>query len=446
METGGILSVTGSLTNDGAITTNEANLQGAANAFTVTGTLTNNPGATVTLGAHGDTNDTASVGLLSNAGTFTVDKGAILKLTATGADSNTGTVALHGGTLSVQSGGAFTNEGTLDQENGGKLNVTGGLTNGGTLSTNGSNLGGAANSITVTGKLANGAGATVTIGANNDTADKATVGYLANAGTITVELRELFLTLSAAATDTNSGTIAVDGTLDINAATTLSGTGSLTITNGAITGSSAAPTFKNTSTIQGSGTISNLGITNAGVLSANQAAPLVILPAAAGLNNTGAILVGTGGTMQIGTSAGGALTNFANNTLTGGTYNLSGTLQFGAAGTTVATNAASITLNGAGQMLDFGNNNILAGFNNNASTGTFKLASGASLTTTGGSFTNAGADTFGRHRHHLYARRQFLQLHADGRLGSGERDLDLYESRHAGGQRRIARRHRHAGL
>ena len=44
-------------------------------------------------------------------------------------------------------------------------------------------------------------------------------------------------------------------------------------------------------------------------------------------------------------------------------------------------------------MLDFGNNNILAGFNNNAAAGVFKLNSGASLTTTGGSFTNAGLFT-----------------------------------------------------
>jgi hypothetical protein len=184
----------------------------------------------------------------------------------------------------------------------------------------------------------------------------------------------------------------VNGTLDIKAATTLSGTGALTLT-GAITGLGSGLTFKNSSTIQGSGTISSLAIINAGLLSANQAAPLIILPTAAGLKNTGTILVSAGDTMQIGTSAGGALTNFANNTLTGGTYNLSGTMQFGASGTTIATNAANITLNGAGQMLDFGNHNILAGFNNNASTGVFRLASAASLTTTGGSFTNAGSFT-----------------------------------------------------
>jgi hypothetical protein len=157
----------------------------------------------------------------------------------------------------------------------------------------------------------------------------------------------------------------VSGTLDIKAATTLSGAGVAHPDQRRHHRAERRATLTNNSTIQGSGTISNLGITNAGTLSANQAAALIILPTAAGLDNTGTIKVSAGDTMQIGTSAGGALTNFSGTTLTGGTYNLSGTLQFGASGTTIATNAANITLSGAGQMLDFGNNNILAGFNNN---------------------------------------------------------------------------------
>ena len=395
LEQKGKLTVTGNLTNSGTLTTNNSNLGGGANTITVTGTLTNNASDSVTIGAHNDTADTASVGLLSNAGTVTVDKGATLKLTATGADSNTGSIALDSGTMTIASGGVLTNSGTLDAESGGKLTVTGGLTNAGTLSTNGSNAGGAANAITITGKLTNNASANVTIGANNDTSDTATVGYTTNAGTITVDTGAT-LTLTTDTTDTNTGTIAVNGTLDLKgSATTLSGAGSLTLTNGFITGVGTLPTFKNSSTIKGSGTISNLGITNAGLLFANQAAPLIILPTSAGLSNTGTLEVGAGDTMVIGTSAGGALTNFSsvNNTLTGGIYNLTGTLQFGASGTTIATNAANITLNGTGQMLDFGSNNILAGFNNNASTGVFKLASAASLTTNGGTFTNLGTFT-----------------------------------------------------
>ena len=392
LEQRGTLMVTGNLTNTGTLTTNTSNLGGGANTITVTGTLTNDASDTVTIGAHGDTTDTASVGLLANAGTITVDKGASLKLTATGADSNTGAIALDSGTMTVASGGVFTNSGTLDEEGGGKLSVTGNMTNAGTLTTNASNQGGAANSITVSGKLTNSGSGTATIGDNNDTSDKATVETLANSGTITVDTGAT-LTLSASGSDTNAGAIAVTGTLDIDKAATLSGAGAITLTGGAITGMGGTATLDNKSTIQGSGTISNLGITNSGTLSANQAAALIILPTAAGLDNTGTIKVSAGDAMQIGTSAGGALTNFSGATLTGGIYSITGTLQFGASGATIATNAANITLNGTGEMVDFSGHNILAGFNNNASTGVFKLASAASLTTTGGSFTNAGLFT-----------------------------------------------------
>jgi hypothetical protein len=202
------------------------------------------------------------------------------------------------------------------------------------------------------------------------------------------------LTLSTAATDTNAGTVAVSGTLDIKAATTLSGAGTITLTNGAITGLTGGPALTNATTIQGAGTISNLGITNSGSLLANQSSPLIILPTAAGLNNTGTLGVSTGDTMQIGTSAGGALLNFSGTTLTGGTYNVGGTLQFGASGATLATNAATIALTGTGaKIINFGSTNILAGFKNNGATGSFTLAGGAALTTTAGTFTNAGLFT-----------------------------------------------------
>jgi hypothetical protein len=396
LEQASSLTVSGNFTNSGTLTTNNENLQGGANTLTVTGTLTNNALDTVTIGANNDTSDVASAGLLSNAGTVTVDKGATLKLTSAGTDTNSGAIALNGGKLTMLAG-ALTNSGTIDLEQQGALTAVGNLTNSGTITTNNANLQGAANTITVYGALTNDVGANVTIGANNDTSDKATVSVLANSGTVTVGTGAS-LTLQSTATDTNSGTIAVNGTLNINAAATLTGAGTLTLTNGAITGLAAGSALTNNSVIQGSGTISNLGIVNAGYLVANQATPLIVLPSSAGLNNTGSILVGAGDTMQIGTSAGNALLNLAAAastpwTLTGGTYNLSGTLQFGAPGTTLQTNAASITLSGAGQMIDFGGHNILSGFNNNSAQGSFTLASNASLTTSGGSFVNAGSFT-----------------------------------------------------
>ena len=67
------------------------------------------------------------------------------------------------------------------------------------------------------------------------------------------------------------------------------------------------------------------------------------------------------------------------------------------AGTTLATNAARLTLSGTGaRLIDFDGNNILAGFTTNAATGNFRLASGASLTTSGGDFINAGLFTIAK--------------------------------------------------
>jgi fibronectin-binding autotransporter adhesin len=389
LEQKGTLTITGNLTNNGTITTNNANLGGGANTITVTGQLTNETSGSVTIGAHNDTSDVANLGIVYNQGAITVDKGATLNLTTAGTDFNLGTITVTNGTLSLATGAQ------LDMEQGGKLAVTGPLTNAGSITTNGANEGGSPNTVTVSGKVTNNAGATISIGEGNDTSDTATFGSIANSGTVTVGTGAT-LTLSTAAANTSSGTLDVDGTLDSKGSITLSGTGALTLTGGSLTATGTGETLKTGAhnTISGAGTISGFGITNAGTLSANQASPLIFLPSTAGLTNTGTIAVSAGDTMQIGTSGGGVtLTNLSGTTLTGGTYNLTGTLQFGASGTTIATNAANITLTGSGEMEDFGGNNILAGFNNNASTGVFKLASGASLTTTGGSFTNAGLFT-----------------------------------------------------
>ena len=74
----------------------------------------------------------------------------------------------------------------MDLEQASSLTVAGNLTNNGTVATNNQNLQGGANTLTVTGTLANSTGDKVSIGANNDTSDVASVGLLTNAGTVTV--------------------------------------------------------------------------------------------------------------------------------------------------------------------------------------------------------------------------------------------------------------------
>ena len=81
LEQASSLTVSGNLTNSGTVATNNQNLQGGANTLTVTGTLTNNTGANVTIGANNDTSDMANVGCSPTRARSPWRTGATLKLT-----------------------------------------------------------------------------------------------------------------------------------------------------------------------------------------------------------------------------------------------------------------------------------------------------------------------------------------------------------------------------
>ncbi len=84
----------------------------------------------------------------------------------------------------------------------------------------------------------------------------------------------------------------------------------------------------------------------------------------------------------------GPFTNFSGTTLTGGTYKLTGTLQFN--GADIQTNAATLELTGPGSsILDQSNNNGLANYAANTAAGSLTLATGRAITTVG-PFANAG--------------------------------------------------------
>jgi len=95
-------------------------------------------------------------------------------------------------------------------------------------------------------------------------------------------------------------------------------------------------------------------------------------------------------------NAADSLTNFnsSTDTLTGGAYNVTGTLEF--AGANIVTNNASITLTGTKALIEnFTNSaNALAGFANNESGATFALATAAKFSTSGNS-TNSGTLNIG---------------------------------------------------
>ena len=107
-------------------------------------------------------------------------------------------------------------------------------------------------------------------------------------------------------------------------------------------------------------------------------------------DNLGSLTVGSGSKFGVH----GKLLNFSGTTLTGGTYHVSGTLQFN--GANIVTNAANITLTGpASKIINSTNSaNALANFATNASTGSFSLQATRAFTTIG-NFANAGALTIG---------------------------------------------------
>ena len=108
---------------------------------------------------------------------------------------------------------------------------------------------------------------------------------------------------------------------------------------------------------------------------------------AGNLDNLGILSVGSGSKFDVH----GNLLNFSGSTLTGGTYNVSGTLQFN--GANIATNAAAVTLSGAtSQIINQSGANGLASFATNASTGSFTVGGGR-VFTTAGAFTNNGSLT-----------------------------------------------------
>ena len=184
------------------------------------------------------------------------------------------------------------------------------------------------------------------------------------------------------------------------ASVTLTGVGNVTMSNNAnnfILGTTNTNILTNRVIIQGSGNIGNnsMGLVNGGTIIANQSTPLVIQPNFMGFTNNGTLQVNSGDIMHVQT---GPFANFVGTTLTGGTYNVSGTLQIdqlGTAGGEIVTNAANIILNGAASsFVDSASNDALSNLNTNATGSGFTITGGRNFTTAG-NFTNNGTLTVG---------------------------------------------------
>ncbi len=204
---------------------------------------------------------------------------------------------------------------------------------------------------------------------------------------------------------TDNGTLTLDSAggvtqLSLSGSVTLNGSGTLALSNNGnnqITGTSGS-TLTSSATIQGSGNLGNaaIGLVNDGTIGANQSVPLVIDPSSSGkFQNQGTLQVDAGSALQITGSSGGFRNlNSTTGALTGGTYNVTGTLELSTPNSqsnNIVTDAASITLTGtSSEILNQSNGNALATLASITNKGSFTLAGNQSFTSAG-AISNAGA-------------------------------------------------------
>jgi hypothetical protein len=338
---------------------------------------------------------------LVNSGTINANQSAGLTIQTNGGTTNTGTIEATAGTVTFTNTTVNNTGGTISAT-GENLELTNSTVNGGTITLTGTSdlqlNGGTVQAGTLTNS------ATGTIEALSFTND--TLG-----GTITNPTGGVVKIDNGATLNLQTGTYSKLGAITLNSTgnftelalkggpVTLSG-GSVTMSNSAdnfILGSGTTNVLTNQETIQGAGNIGNnsMGLINSGTIIANQGTPLIIQPNSMGFSNTGTLQVSTGDVMHVET---GPFTNFLGGTLTGGTYNVSGTLEIdelGTAGGEITTNAANIIMNGTGaSFVDAGLKSVLTNLNTNATGSSFTIEGGSNFTTVG-DFTNNGTLTVG---------------------------------------------------
>ncbi len=370
------LVIAGSTTLSGSGTVTMSN--SANNIFTGGGTFTN--GETIQGGGDiGNGNLT-----LVNNGTIDANQPAALTINPNGGTTNTKTMeATSGGTLHLLNYTVNNTGGTILATGTGSVVTLDVVSiSGGTLT---SSAGGIFESVnqwntslpTLTGVTIS-SGSTLDIPNNNGLA--LGVGTITNKGTINLQSGGNITQLVLAGNVTLAGTGKV--IMSANPNNLISGTGTLT----------------NQNTIEGEGNIGNgqIGVINTGSILANETgahtpSTLFIDTGAAGFtNNVGAkngiLNVSARNTLII---EGGPFNNFSTGTLTGGTYLVTGVLEF-AAGSGLVTNDAAITLTGAtSEILNTSNNsNALNQFADNGVKGSFTV-NGFTFTDTN-NFTNSG--------------------------------------------------------
>lgn len=388
----GSTTLEGTFTNTGAFQLNST--ASATAQILMSGAVTLSGGGPLTLS---DQPRNLVSGTLVNQNNTISGSGTMTGGTLTNSGVINATSASHNQLLVSYTSSPLTNTGTMEASGGGTLKIQNNVTNtGGTIQSlagTGTSAGGTVllNSVTVTGGTLDTFGSGVNTGIIIST--NSTFNGITNAGTLQLPDNS---ESSLEGTINNTGLIqfvstTFGSTLKIIGNVTLSGTGNVTMMkNSVVSGSTGNEILTNQSTIQGAGNIGNgfMGLVNKGTILANQADTLTIRTDSQDFNNIGTLSVAKGSILDI---TQGPFHNFSGTTLTGGTYLVTGTLQFDNAN--IVTNAANITL--SGQIVNQNNLNALLSFANNSSRGRFTLSGNQNLTTAG-TFTNAGKVTLSK--------------------------------------------------
>ncbi|QEY32758.1 hypothetical protein EVJ50_11500 [Synechococcus sp. RSCCF101] len=395
----GATSITGGLTWSGGTVS-------GTGGFTVNGPLAILSTVTVDSSSLTHTNASGTSSLasgsqlnLNNNASFINDTGAVFSFPVSG--TATSFLDIDAGTAST-----FTNNGTLNKSGTGTLETFGGVAfnnNGsvsiteGTLRLNGSGGG------TSTGSFAIASGASLTAVNGNHTfsgsaTGSGTLGTSAGSASLTLADPFSFEPAGTLSIDVSSGTLAVNTSNPVNAA-------SLSLSGGTLTGSTDIA-FSGSSTFSG-GTIAGTGnVTFAGPLAISTSAPSIDARTVTHTNASGTSSLASGSQLNLNNNA-----SFINDTGAVFSFPVSGTatsfLDIDAGTASTFTNNGTLNKSGTGTLETFGgvafNNNgsvsitegtlRLNGSGGGTSTGSFAIASGASLTAVNGNHTFSGSAT-----------------------------------------------------
>jgi hypothetical protein len=379
----GTMSVVGAFTNFSAGTLTGGTYQLLGTFQFANAAIATNAATIVLDGSSSRITDLSSADALANlatngsAGSLTIQNGRNFTTAAAGTFNNAGTLIVgSNSTFTVPAAGTYGQTGTLSVLPTGTMNVSGTFSNfaGGTLT-------GGTYQIQDTFKFNNAAittnAATIVLdGLSSRITDLSSNNALANlasnaaAGNFTIQNGRTFTT-AAAFSNAGSLTVGNGSTFGVTGGYTQAGTANV-LAGGTLTLSSGG---SSSGTISVDGTLNLAAGTTLTVSGTYSQSGTLNLPATATLNVTG------------------TFANFSSGTLTGGTYQIAGTLQF--MGAAISTNAATIVLDGTGaRIIDQSSNDALANFATNGSAGSFTIQNGRNFTASG-SFSNAGSLTVG---------------------------------------------------